>query len=93
MMDKPHYAASEGGDSDYADKGLPEFVPPAALNLEGMEGEASVKWRRKNGRICIVSMDGVSLADADSESDEPAPDDEEGRMGVEAMDAQMNPEA
>lgn len=56
-----------------------EFMPPDGLELRGQEGTAEVKWKRKpNGKICIVSMEGVSLGDGDSEGpqEEDAPDNE-----------------
>lgn len=43
------------------------FVPPDELELQGDSGEALVKWKRKDGRICIVSMDGVTIGDQEAE--------------------------
>jgi hypothetical protein len=67
-----------------------EFAPPQKLKLEGDSGEAMVQWRRRpNGKVAIVSIDGVSLGaeappampDRSMEAEEPGEDEEEGMTG------------
>lgn len=39
-----------------------EFTPPKDLELDGDAGESLVKWKKlPSGKVCILSMDGVSL--------------------------------
>lgn len=61
-----------------------EFEPPKGLELEGKQGTAQVSWYRKpDGKICIRSIDGVSLngGDGGEESDE-----RESESGIDDME-------
>jgi hypothetical protein len=55
-----------------------EFTPPRALDedLQGDSGKAECAWERRDGKICITAVNGVSLDGGDDEEDEPAAEDE-----------------
>jgi len=51
-----------------------EFTPPDGLELDGESGESLVTWKKEGDKVCIVSMDGVSL-DVSSETEDKAETD------------------
>lgn len=59
------------------------FTPPKDLELDGDSGEALVKWKRgADGKVTIVSMNGVSLDGSEDEgTSETAAADEESDSG------------
>lgn len=90
MMNQPNYQADASNEEASE---FPEFTPPEGLNLNGDEGEATVKWQRKeDGQICITEFDGVALAAGDQEQTQAETDPDEGKMGAGAMDSYMNAE-
>ncbi len=68
-----------------------EFTPPSGLDLKGRKGTATVAWSRKpDGKMCITSMNGVSIGSGYGEdSEDESMETEDAQAGAEVPAEEM----